>query len=271
MDNYSFAFFLMRFQFIAPMITSVAVLVLSIIATAISVKQTRVLGLSVIFTGVCSILSAFHNFSFYFMGYETAAKLSSEMNVVILVLSLAGCFCLCFYIHHSYQKKFIYIPLLAIPVVGRVVTVLVTRVVAMMGPKYMDSAEYSSRASLITNSCSLIINSVFLIVLFVVFFSNRKREKYIPHYHVICLINLIWGFINQGFVILYSTIMLLEMKAGFELPAFLHAIERKAYMTIEIFKVLDALIGLVFPIYLLCMVIKARRAAKNELEPVSNG
>ena len=271
MDNYSFAFFLMRFQYIAPMITSVAVLVLGIIATAISVKQTRVLGLSVIFSGVCSILSAFHTFSFYYVGSDMAAKLSSEINVIVLVLSLAGYFCLCFYIHHNYQKKFIYIPVLAIPIVGRVATVLVTRVVAMMGPKYMDSTEYSARASLITNSCSLIIGTALLVVLFAVFFSNRKIEKFIPHYHVICLINLIWGFINQGFVILHSAIMLLEMKAGFEPPAFLHPLERNSYFLIESFKIVGALIGLIFPIYLLCMVIKARRAAKNELEPGING
>ena len=262
-----FIVFLMRSRYILPIITSVAILVLGIIVALIKVKQTKILGLSVIFTGIGAVISSVENFFFYYMGAATAARLNVAATYMALIFTLASYFCICVYIHHNYEKKF-YVPMLVIPVVGRFLTIGVNRLASMLGSRYMDYATVSFRTTLINNLSSMIINVTLLIILYSIFSAKTKTEKYIPHYHIICLITLIWNVINHGYMVFYSFIMLSEITViGFELPSFIDAVIQKTYLLVTVFAALDALIGLVFPVYLLIRVLKASSTAKIESAP----
>ena len=147
------------------MIAAVAVLVLGIIITCIKVKETRFLGLSVIFAGLSSIVSSFHSFLLYYMGSNTAARLNRTIPYYVLLLTLSGYFFICFYVHRNYHKKFLYAPLIAIPVVGRLLTTGTTRLLNILFSRYGTDAEWSARTSVVNNLFSLIIIAAILIIL----------------------------------------------------------------------------------------------------------
>lgn len=256
-----FTLLLMRGRYVLPMIVAVAVLILGIIITCIKVKETRFLGLSVIFAGLSSIVSSVHYFLFHYMGSDTAARLNSTIPYYVLLLTLSGYFFICFYVHRNYHKKFIYIPMMAIPVAGNLITIGATRLVNMLFYQYGDDINWSFRTSLVNNLFSLIISAAILILLYCVFKSNRKLEKYVPHYHTICLITLIWNCIYYGFYILYNASMLLMTNTRYDPSFIIKTLQRRAYVIIGLNTMLNALVSLILPIYILIMVIKARRAA----------
>ena len=261
MSYFSFTTLLMRWRYIVPMIAAVAVLVLGIIITCIKVKETRFLGLSVIFAGLSAIVSSFHSFLLYYMGSNTAARLNRTIPYYVLLLTLSGYFFICFYVHRNYHKKFLYAPLIAIPVAGRLLTTGTTRLVNILFSRYGTDAEWSARTSVVNNLFSLIIIAAVLIILYRVFKSNRNLEKYVPNYHTICLITLIWNFIYYGFLVLYYINILIVVRFPYTSFPLVHALQSRGYVIVGINNILNALVSLILPIYLLIRVIKARRAA----------
>jgi hypothetical protein len=256
-----FTLLLMRGRYVLPMIVAVVVLVLGIIITCIKVKETRFLGLSVIFAGLSSIVSSVHNFLFFYMGSDTAARLNRTIPYYVLLLTLTGYFFICFYVHRNYHKKFLYIPMMAIPVAGNLITIGATRLVNMLFYQYGDDINWSFRTSLVNYLFSLIISAAILILLYCVFKSNRKLEKYVPHYHTICLITLIWNCIYYGFYILYNASMLLMTNTWYDPSFIIKTLQSRAYVIIGLNTMLNALVSLILPIYILIRVIKASHAA----------
>ena len=86
-------------------------------------------------------------------------------------------------------------------------------------------------------------------------------EKYVPNYHTICLITLIWNFIYYGFLVLYYINILIVVRFPYASFPLIHALQSRGYVIVGINNILNALVSLILPIYILIRVIKARRAA----------
>ena len=159
MSYFSFTTLLMRWRYIVPMIVAVAVLVLGIIITCIKVKETRFLGLSVISAGLSAIVSSFHSFLLYYMGSNTAARLNRSMPYYILLLTLSSYFFICFYVHRNYHKKYFYIPVLLIPVAGRILYRVTAMLIDRLGTGYSGGLAPMYRISMAQNLYNLITGS----------------------------------------------------------------------------------------------------------------
>ena len=253
-----------------PILISIAALVLGIIVVIIKVKQTKILGLSVIFTALSELLSSGSYYLTYFMGTIEAARFSSLKTILVLAFSLAGLFCICYYAHHNYQKKYIYYPVLILPVLGRIFNYLENITVYGLSSFYDDYFVLASRVSLFQNITSLVVFGVVFFLLFLLFYSNRKTEKLIPHYHVICFITLIWRIVYHCYYALYNLISILDSTGSIDESFLVDFMFERGYSVITFLTLSGDLIGLIFPVYLLIRVIKISRAADNGTDLLSD-
>ena len=253
-----------------PILISIAALVLGIIVTVNKLKQTKILGLSVIFTALSELLSSGSYYLTYFMGTIEAARFSSLKTILVLAFSLAGLFCICYYAHHNYQKKYIYYPVLILPVLGRIFNYLENITVYGLSSFYDDYFVLASRVSLFQNITSLVVFGVVFFLLFLLFYSNRKTEKLIPHYHVICFITLIWRIVYHCYYALYNLISILDSTGSIDESFLVDFMFERGYSVITFLTLSGDLIGLIFPVYLLIRVIKISRAADNGTDLLSD-
>ena len=266
MAYYPLARFLTLARFYVPVITAVAALVIGIVVTSVKVKQTKILGLSVVFSALSGIISAFYNLFVLYKGSAEIARYAKVQSILLLVFPLVSSFFVCFYIHRNYHKKYFYIPVLLIPVAGRILYRVTAMLIDRLGTGYSGGLAPMYRISMAQNIYNLITGSAVTIILIVVFYLNKNREKIIPHTYIIYIISAVWTFIFQGYNILYYMALSVESMGG--LSDF--TIYKSAYVTI-ILTVFAALVSFIFPVYLLVRVIKALRAPKEEQGISSSG
>ena len=212
----AFIIYLMRIRYLLSFITAVIALVLGIIVTVNKLKQTKILGFSVIFTAVSGIISSLYLYLVNYRGIWEVANLNKLHTVLVLAFSLAGLYFICLYVHRNYHYKFIYFPVLIVPVVERIANLISNRLVFTLSSPYTEYYVLTSRVQIAQNITSLVVSTVIFFILFIVFYLNKKNEKFIPHYYVICLITLIWRVINHGFTALYHMIISLDATAWFD-------------------------------------------------------
>lgn len=261
MNNDFFVSILAMASFIMPVIAGVAGLVLGIIVLSAKVKPTKILGLSVLFSSLSTLISGAYTLTLAYGGGIKLARLSVVQSVGAGILLIAVYFCISFYIHKNYGKKYIYIPLILIPFVGRlcstVVSILINRLAAST-----DSLPFLISST--SNVGNLIVSVVVTIILIVVFFKNRKIEKIIPHTYIIYIISLAWTVISELFTIVYYELMVFRVMELLN-AKFLNDLSLDGYLDmLMIFYMFGALVGLIFPIYLTVMVMKESRKAEIE-------
>ena len=262
----AFIIYLMRIRYLLSFITAVIALVLGIIVTVNKLKQTKILGFSVIFTAVSGIISSLYLYLVNYRGIWEVANLNKLHTVLVLAFSLAGLYFICLYVHRNYHYKFIYFPVLIVPVVERIANLISNRLVFTLSSPYTEYYVLTSRVQIAQNITSLVVSTIIFFILFIVFYLNKKNEKFIPHYYVICLITLIWRVINHGFAALYHLIISLDATAWFDANTVADFMYDNGYYITVFFTVLGAFVTLIFPVYLLIRVIKASRKEDDEQE-----
>ena len=266
MAYYPLIRFLTPARFYVPVITSVAALVIGIVVTAVKVKQTKILGLSVIFSALSGIVSASYNFLVVYRGTVEIARYAKVQSILLLVFTLVSSFFVCFYIHRNYHKKYIYIPVLLIPVAGRILYLVTAKLIDRLSTGYSGGLTPMYRISMAQNIYNLITGSAVSIILIVVFYLNKNREKIIPHTHIVYIISAVWTFIFQGYNIIYNMALSVDSMGGLSDLMFY----KSAYVNI-VLTVFASLVNFIFPVYLLVRVIKALRAPKEEQGISSTG
>ena len=81
MAYYPLARFLTLARFYVPVITAVAALVIGIVVTSVKVKQTKILGLSVVFSALSGIISAFYNLFVLYKGKARPPVMPCSRNL----------------------------------------------------------------------------------------------------------------------------------------------------------------------------------------------
>ena len=272
MDKYFFIQFFMRARYFLPVITTVAALIIGIVVTVIKVKQTKILGLSVIFTALSGFVSAGYTLYAMYFGSVAIARLANAQTILVFVFSLASSFCMCFYMLRVYKKKYIYIPILLLPFVGRIINVVNASLITRLSSGGYDGGIVMAyRISLAQNLNNLIISTAVSLIVIIVFYKHRKIEKVVPHTHVVCIITLVWNFIQQGYLVFYYLMMSIDPMSGYTSSALSDFLLYRSGYFVMFFTVFGALAGLIFPVYLLISVIKASRKGDEEPEPVLAG
>lgn len=240
----------------------IGLLVIGIIITAKRVKSTKILGVSYIISAVSAGMSQTYTLIMRFVGIETAARLSTAVSVMSLVCNLACTLCLCIFLHKNYGKKLIYIPLMLLSVIGPFANVILGN---LFNKSEISGLTAGYRMTLITIINGFITGTVSAIIVIVIFYSNRNKEKVIPHMWILKIITFIWSCINSGIRMISYCALIAESTdksvSGFYASHW-YSFSTTADMSTE---TIGALVALIIPVYVLIMVIRASRRENAEI------
>ncbi|MBE7069307.1 MAG: hypothetical protein E7386_02270 [Ruminococcaceae bacterium] len=235
---------------------SLGILVLGVMILVNKVKQTKILGIHFIIFGVSSACSCFLTGSQRFLGVAVYARFSIIYNVINILTIFAMLFCLCWYIHKTYGKKFIYIPVFAIEIVGRAAN----RIVAIFLSKSLSGASAGYWITMVMNINNLITGTVTAVIIILAFYKNRDRENIIPATWKIRIVLYAFNALQFFYTISTYCFMIKLLKDRSYKPAgifgFLFS-DAPAYLIVTTFEVMTVLVNLIFPVYVLVKLKKA--------------
>lgn len=262
--------FFARVNIYLPLIVAVALIVIGIIIIAFRVKQTQFLGLYVLIPAAASLL---YNISYigmrYFSDSDKYAKLLTPSSAVSFIGALAGTFFLCLFIHKKYGNKFIYIPLMLTPVIviaaTNITIAVLNRTLSQSITSGMRIIYMHSMSSVILGFVGGIVTTVFVVL---AFYRNKDKETVIPKAWLVSLIETICGAFYTFFQIFNYGV---EVASGGAYEYGIHGgsaffgdwyqISGKLSL---FFGITNTLVALIFPVYVLIMVCKARRRTEIE-------
>lgn len=256
-----------------PVLAAITTFSLGLIVVASEVKQTKFIGLNVICSSLNALISSAYALSsfYYFWGMKVNDGVIEAIRYAGIILSLAASVFICIYIHKNYKKRFVYIPVIAVPFV---VDLLFSVILESLNKSNSNSFFTTLPKPLLQNVVAMMTATFASVVLIVVFYKNREIEKVIPHTYILLIVSLITSFIVQAVNVLYNVLL---SKSGNVHVVNVHGvkgrklIERLFSFTAParvILKVIATLVSLAFPIYLLIMVHKAAKKAAHKTESV---
>ena len=142
---------------------------MGIVVIISKVRQTKILGLSLILSSLAGIITCVYRLDSLSSNSGMIAGLRMLNTYANAVLSLAVSFCICFYIHKTYNKKSVYIPVF-----------LIKTVIAFLINRGADNGASRVLIPLIQSIISLPVFIVVSVILLMVFYKNRDIEKIIP-------------------------------------------------------------------------------------------
>ena len=262
--------FFARVNIYLPLIVEAALVAIGIIIIASRVKQTKFLGLFILIPAAASVFYEVASIGMRFFGdTEKYAKLITPSSTVSSIGMLAGTFFLCLYIHKTYEKKFIYIPLLLTPIIvtastGLTILVL-NRTLGQSVTSGMRIIYWQSMSSVILNFVGGVVTTVFVVL---AFYRNKDKETVIPKAWLVWLIVAICDAFYTFFRIFDYSVNIASGGAyaydTYGGSAFFGEWYRISQWLAIFFGIANTLISLIFPVYVLIMVCKARRRAEIE-------
>ena len=117
MNNLAPQFFVFIFCSLIMGFAAVSLLVAGIMIAANKLKQTKVLGISYIITGLSSLSVFVYNALLNFSDGGNVIVFGDAVMVFTMICVFASALCSCIYIHKNYGLKQIYVPVLLLPFV----------------------------------------------------------------------------------------------------------------------------------------------------------
>ena len=267
---------LMWTYYIVPLTAAVVTLVFGIMVTASKIKQTKILGISLILSALGSAVAGVYNLFMVLAGSMVVARLATVQSAFALIVAYACSVCTCIYIHRNYQKKYIYFPLLLIPLASSISNAVIVGVINRMNSENSAGSLVVQRIGMAQNINSLIFNVAVSLIVIIVFYKHRDIERYIPHYYIISTIALVWRCIGFSLYIIYYAILASSAaKNGF--AAYSSADPVQVLLIVQ--TIIGSLISLIFPIYLFVRVLRASRepeepevmlVGENDMPPIDD-
>ena len=248
-----------------------ATLVLGILIAANKIKQTRILGIGFIVTAAASLFSiSSMAFSLVvtmlpsisstvlqrYVGVVLFSKMSIAATFIAMAAELTAAFCICRYVHKNYGRKWVYIPVF----VGKAYTFLANFIIAYLLNKRGANVLTGYWINLSRTVNNFITGTVLAVILIIIFYKNRQTEKIIPGTWKIRLAVYIWSVISSAitaFSYLYLTRLFRHTFNTIHGSMFIPPVA--LYYSTAVLETVGALVGLIFPIYVLVMARKASR------------
>ena len=246
---------------IMPIGAFLAGLVLGILIAANKVKPTRILGIGYIFASVPILTGSLPQFISRFVGAAVLARLSIALSWTGYICALAFSLCICLYIHKRYGKKLIYIPVMAVPVVGMFASAAVALLLNRTGNPNRLLPIWIALTKEINSFITATVASVAVIV---VLYLNRKKEDIVPSLWKMRLIVYVWSvltFINRTLYYVY-TLRAALIKQTRPDPFWLEYAHYNELIFL-IINIVGSLIALIVPVYIFVMVCRASHKTEN--------
>lgn len=252
----AYIYYLLRFTEYAACI---AMIVFGILVVINKEKQTKILGISFIISGVSSLLGSAFTTVRRFVGVAVFTRMSYFSAVISMLTSAAVMFCICWYIHKTYGKKYIYIPVFAIMAVNRIATFIVN----ICLNKAMKGGISGLWMSLVSQVNGFVSGTAVAVVIFIPFYLNRNKEKIIPHTWIFRIVMYVHSTIVTLLTIYSYVLMLRVIKKPGKLPSGLSIINNSGNVSdsVMLLQIFGALIELAFPVYVFIRLKRANAGA----------
>ena len=250
---------LIMFSTFFNVLFAVASVVIGALITTGKVKTVKVLGIGYILAGILGFASSVISFLRYSVKKpELVVSLTQAGTYLSLIVTFITVLCICLFIHKNYGYAWIYFPVFAMPVIRGIASVISTKIFSIMG-----TMDYLFCVNLTNNITSLITGTVESVLLIIVFYKNRKKEKVIPHVWIIRLATFCLNMALPVTSIIFYAACLNSTMNGADLY---HDWAYKFTLTQYYISIVNSLAGFALPIYILVMTKKAEK--KLEETPV---
>lgn len=246
---------------ILPLGAFLAELVLGILVASKKVKPTKILGIGFIIASVNMLTGNIPQFIARYVGSAVFARISAALSWTGSICSLAASFCICLFIHKRYGKKLIYIPVMAVPVVGSVASSLV----ALLLNRTAAPDRFLPIWITLTRSINNFITStVAAVAIIIVLYRCRQKEDIVPSLWKMRLIVFIWSvipFVNS--TLYYAYVLVSSSKNGIRRDPFWFEYGHYNGLIFNLLNVLGCVAALIIPIYVFVMVCRASHKTEN--------
>ena len=257
MNMISPQFIVLILCYIAMSLAAIVLFVMGIMIAVNKTKPTRVLGIGYIITSISSGAVFLYNLLLIIYDTEKVVVFGDAVMIGTLICIMAGLLCICIYIHKNYGKKYVYIPILLLPLTGMIVSAVVALLLNKAG---LRGFEYSMVISLVNDVNNVVTIAAAAVIIIIVLYKNREKEKIIPKAWCAKTITVIWSVIE--IVVISATYLSVIKSAGTD---GLKAYSDNTFMTLTMVQSFDSLVALVVPVYVLSKVNKASNQGKANI------
>ena len=258
----SLLYIIVRFTIFAA---GCALLVMGVLITVNKEKQTKILGIEFILSGAASAISGLFTTFRYLMGAAIYAKLSIGLNLVSMLVNIATMFCICWYIHKTYGKKYIYIPIFAIMAVNRIASTVVSVCLNKTGNGMLTAYWIS----LTTSINGFVSGTAIAVILILAFYQNRDKEKIIPDTWKIRIAVYAVSLLKTGYYVFAYVLMLKVVKDhSFDPGGLINFLYGNGEAIVMLIDLIAAFAALIFPVYVFIRLKKAKAQKTAEPEEI---
>ncbi len=239
--------------------SAIAGVVIGILIAVSKTKSTRPWGIATMLSAINTIMGFISGSLLHVLSVKEIYGFQYSRTIITLALSLAAAYFICRFIHKNYGKKFIYIPMFLLPVLTLGLTFLSNRIFSSHKTWGSDTGYLLNLGNLAVSLISTTISSLIIII---VLFKFRKKEKVVPYLWLLRIFFYIFTCFSYAFT---STALVIDMVNSDvpkrDLDPFVSFFMNN-YSTMNMFLgIISALISLIIPLYVL---INARSSAKKQ-------
>ena len=250
---------------VATFLACCALLVMGVLITVNKEKQTKILGIGSIISGVASVISSLFTTFRAMMSVRVFAKLSVGTNLVSMLVNIATMFCICWYIHKTYGKKYIYIPIFAIMAVNRIASTVVSVCLNKTGNGMLTAYWIS----LTTSINGFVSGTAIAVILILAFYQNRDKEKIIPDAWKIRIAVYAVSLLKTGYYVFAYVLMLKVVKDhSFDPGGLINFLYGNGEAIVMLIDLIAAFAALIFPVYVFIRLKKAKAQKTAEPEEI---
>ena len=221
-------------------------MVLGILITTSKVKPTRILGIGIILSTVAWGI----RFAFYLFQMSASElqiyNIQTWVNLAIFLIGIADTVLLCRYMHKTYGKRKIYIPVLILHLVPQTLGTFL--IILVVNGLHLFKRDGGIHITLMTSVVSLATAVAINIIMIRVFYGNRMREKVVPGYWKYRVITFFWTVVTSLFSI-YEIYIILYSQDHRDAPI-VEMWRTNGENISRLVSIIGALIALIMPVYI---------------------
>ena len=237
----------------------VAMIIVSILIIANKTSSTKILGIGYLVAGLVELANQCFNLLLRYGDMERVVIFSSVLGIAGFIGNLALNLCISIFLHKNYGKKFVYIPLMLLPVAAKVADYLVRVLINSSSASGTEMGYWMLMTSVING---FVTGTAVAVIIIVILYMNSKKEQVIPKAWILRIVTLLWSFTMTGFNIFNYGTMLASHAADDK--AVKNALSNMVVSSDTVYLMLEiigALVMLIIPIYILAMASKASKKA----------
>lgn len=172
------------------LVAAVAELFISLLIVFGKVKQIRVLGIGFAFMSLGNVLTTVQRLLLKYgnLSSDSISRIVVASRYLQILFELAYLIFICIFLHKTYGKKFVYLPVLITSFTVRLLGNAASPMAVRLLNSHTISTETYQALSLAVN---FLLGSIVSVIIIVFLFNNRKQERIIPRFWFFSLLQVI--------------------------------------------------------------------------------